>query len=86
MTENEKTELEFYIDMVDSLIGDFYVVATQNNISLDKDDNVSRYYKKMLKYARHLRGATSYKDVLDAKKNIDAIKQKLAKLEVCGDV
>lgn len=86
MTVNERVELELYIDMINSLIGDFYVIASQNDIPLDKDDNVGHYYRKMLKYVHCLRQTMSYKDVVKAKKNIDAIKQKLVELEVCGDV
>lgn len=82
MTNNERTELELYIDVLNSLIGDFYVITSRYNISLDKDDNVGAYYRSMLQCVDSLRRTTSYEDVLEAKEKIAEIKRTLAKLEV----
>lgn len=81
MTDNERVELELYIDIINSLIAKLYQFASSHNVSLESDDDVGLYYKRMLKYVHHLRMSTSYDDVLTAKKNIPAIKEKLAKLE-----
>lgn len=86
MTENERVELELYIDTINALIGDFYVIALHHNIPLDGDDRVGKYYKDMIKYVHSLRKTTSYEDVLIAKRNIIAIKEKLVKLEVHHDI
>ena len=81
MTDNERTELELYIDMLNSLISDFYRFASKHNISLNENDEIGVYYWKVVKYENHLRRTTSYEEVLAAKKNIAAIKERLAKLE-----
>jgi hypothetical protein len=59
MTENERVELEIYIDIINSLIGDFYITASRYNIPLDHDNDVGMYYRKMIKYVGFLRRTTS---------------------------
>jgi hypothetical protein len=86
MTDNERTELELYIDVLNSLIADFYRIASKHDIALDNNDKIGNYYRKMIKYVICLRKSTSYEDVLIAKRNIDTIKGKLAKLEACHDI
>ena len=86
MTDNERVELELYIDVINSLIADFYRFASKHDISLNDDGDVGSYYRKVVKYENHLRRTTSYNDVLAAKDNIAAIKEKLAKLEADYDV
>ena len=86
MTNNERVELELYVDILNSLIADFYHISSEHNMPLNRDDNVGTYYRRMIQYVNHLRRATSYEDVLAARKNIAAIKEKLIRLEVFHDI
>lgn len=83
MTHNERVELEVCIDILNSLIGDFYIIASRHSIPLDNSNKVGTYYRNMVKYAHRLRRSTSYEDVLDAKRNIAVLKKKLTELDVC---
>ena len=82
MTDYERAELEVCIDVLNSLVAEFYNITSRHNISLDADTNTGAYYRKMLKYVQHLRKATSYDEVLTARSNIATIREKLVKLEV----
>ena len=86
MTEKERVELEVCVDVLNSLIADFHIIASKHNIPLDKDDNVGVSYRKVVKYVNHLRRTTSYEDVIAAKRNIATIRSRLVRLEVERDV
>ena len=54
MSEKERVELEVCVDVLSSLIAGFHIIASKQNISLNKDDNVGVYYRNVIKYVNLL--------------------------------
>ena len=81
MTENERTELEVCIYVLHSLVADINRIALKNNVNLDENNELGASYRYLLNYVNNLRKTTSYKDVIEAKRNIATMKEKLAKME-----